>query len=364
MPTSPTQDPLRPTSLEDFTGQLEVRTRLDIILSAAQEREQLPDHMLFVGPPGRGKTTLAGIVANTMGLELVTTSGPALEKPGDVVGLLMSLRRPSAVFIDELHGLSRKLEELLYPPMEDGVVDMMLGEGNKARALRVPLEPFVLLGATTQAGRISAPLRDRFGYIARLRAYSVDELAAITQRSATLLGLALTEGAARAIAARSQGTPRIANARVRRVRDYAQAHAPSTGSPSHPIDEELAVAGLEEFGVDALGLDEIQQQLLNTIVDVFHGGPVGISNLGAAVNESPSTLEEMYEPYLIQTGLIARTPRGRIAMPAAYTYLGRAVPAGLTVSLQLQPPTQDATQPALDLDQPTVNPHIPQITDP
>lgn len=340
-------DPLRPTSLEDFTGQPEVRSRLDITLSAAQERGELPDHMLFVGPPGRGKTTLAGIVASTMGLELVTTSGPALDKPGDVVGLLMNLRHPSAVFIDELHGLSRKLEELLYPPMEDGVVDMTVGDGNRARAIRVPVEPFVLLGATTQAGRISEPLRSRFGYVARLRAYSVDDLASIVQRSAGLLGIALDDGGAHAIAARAQGTPRIANTLIRRVRDYAQAHAPGTGTSATPIDETLAVTGLEEFGVDALGLDEVQQQLLHTIVDVFGGGPVGLSNLASAINEAALTLEEMYEPYLVQTGLIARTPRGRVAMPAAYTYLGRPVPPGLTISLGEQSPSP--IQATLDL---------------
>ena len=323
----PLDESLRPTTLDDFDGQEEVRRHLEIILGSARQRDELTDHLLFAGAPGLGKTTLAGIVAHELGLPLITTSGPALERPGDIVGLLTGLEGSAVVFIDEIHGLKRSLEELLYPAMEDGVIDVAFGEGAQARTLRLPVRPFILVGATTQSGRVSGPLRDRFGYVGRLKPYQTDALAGIVERSAGLLEIELSHDAAMMIASRSRGTPRLANARLRRVRDYAT--TVHTGGTA--IDEEIALAALEAFGIDELGLDPLGREILTTLIDTFRGGPVGGSTLAAAVGEAPTTLEEVYEPFLMHKGLLARTPRGRMATPLTYEHLGRPVPAGLAI---------------------------------
>lgn len=316
-------DPLRPTTLAEFSGQPDVASHLQMILSSAKRRGHLPDHLLFAGPPGLGKTTLAGIVANELGLPLVSTSGPALERPGDVVSLLVAHTVPSVIFLDEIHGLKRALEELLYPAMEDGVVDITYGEGVQAHSIRLPLKPFVLIGATTQAGLVSAPLRDRFGYTARLKPYATADLAGIVLRSAALLDLDVDLPAATEVALRSRGTPRVANAWLRRVRDYVESQG-----ISH-VGRAEAQAALAAFGIDAIGLDELGREILTTLIDSFRGGPVGVKTLAAAVGEAPTTLEEVYEPYLMRQGLLARTPQGRMATAATYTHLGRPVPVQL-----------------------------------
>ena len=308
-------DPLRPARLDEFVGQPEVSRELGIIVSAAVGRDQLPDHLLLVGPPGTGKTTLAHIVAAEAGVPLVTTSGPALERPGDLAGLLTRLGGPSVVFIDEIHRLPRAVEEALYPAMEDQVLDLVIGDGAAARPLRLPLSPFCLVGATTQAGLLAAPLRDRFGFTARLRPYSADALAHIVSRSAVLLDTELAYGAAAEIAGRSRGVPRVANAWLRRVRDWAQVHDQA------PVTAELAARALDEFGVDRLGLDAMARAILEAVCVTFRGGPVGLNALAATVGEAPETVEVVYEPYLARLGFLARTPRGRVATDAAYAHL-------------------------------------------
>lgn len=313
---TPGPDALRPATLAEFGGQPHVAREIGIILGAARERGDLPDHLLFAGPPGLGKTSLANIVAGECGLGFVASSGPVLDKPAQLISLITTLAGPSVVFIDEIHRLPTQVEELLYPAMEDGVLDIVIGEGARARAVRLTLQPFVLVGATTQVGLLSAPLRDRFGFIAKLRLYDTDELAKIVARSARMLGMDLTGDAAHEIASRSRGTPRVANSLLRRVRDYAS----SVGKAL--IDGRVAADGLNAFGVDRLGLDRAAREILETLIDTFDGGPTGLTTLANAVGEASSTVEEVYEPHLLRTGLITRTPRGRVATIRAYEHLG------------------------------------------
>lgn len=316
-------DDLRPATLDEFGGQEQLVGELRILLKAAQEREQFPDHICFAGPPGLGKTTLAGIIARELELPLIVTSGPALEKPADAASLLSGLRSPAVVFIDEIHRMPRAAEEMLYPAMEDGVLDLIVGEGAKSRTVRLPLPKFVLVGATTQLGLLSAPLRDRFGYTGRLNLYSTEHLTKIVERSAGLLGVNINEEGACEIAGRSRGTPRIANRWLRRVRDWAQLQGFDV------IERDVASAALAVFGVDTLGLDALGREILTTLITQFQGGPVGVSTLAAAVGEAPQTLEEVYEPYLMRRGLLTRTPRGRMATIAACEHLTLNVPAKL-----------------------------------
>lgn len=309
-------DALRPEGLDDFTGQPKVVSELRIVLASAHKREALCDHLLFAGPPGLGKTTLSGIVANELGVDFIATTGPALERPASLISVLTSLTGPSVVFIDEIHRLTRQVEETLYPAMEDGVIDLVVGEGNRARPVRLPLKPFVLVGATTQTGLLSAPLRDRFGFQAKLSLYSEEDLATIVARSGVLLGLTISDDACVEVAGRSRGTPRVANAWLRRVRDYAEAH------DHQEIDASLAREALDAFHIDSLGLDQAGRDILEALVVRFDGGPVGLNTLAAAVGEAPTTVEEVYEPFLLRKGLLSRTPRGRVATPAAFDHLG------------------------------------------
>ena len=333
-------DPLRPGSLDEFGGQPTLRHDLGVVLTAAMKRGQLPDHILLAGPPGTGKTTLAAIIAHELGLPLVTTSAPALERPADLVSLLSGLRGSAVVFVDEIHRLDRRAEELLYSAMEDGHIDIMVGEGVSSRSIRLPLSPFTLVGATTQSGMLSAPLRDRFGFQGRFTLYEIEDLARIVLRSATLLGVDMTEQAALAVASRSRGTPRVANRWLRRVRDWAQVNDHVADNGAAFVDETIALAALTSFGIDDVGLDSLGRDILQSLIGQFNGGPVGVSTLAAAVGESPLTLEQVYEPHLMRAGLIARTLRGRIALPAAYLHLGLSVPAALAAQVAVEVPAQ------------------------
>ncbi|MHB1139701.1 MAG: Holliday junction branch migration DNA helicase RuvB [Microthrixaceae bacterium] len=312
---------LRPRSLEEFVGQTELKRRLSVILEAARRRGQAPDHFLFAGPPGLGKTSLSGIVAAEMDVALHVTSGPALERPGDLAAILTKLGEGDVLFIDEIHRLSRSVEEVLYPAMEDFQLDIVLGKGPAARSIRLDLPRFCLVGATTRTGLITGPLRDRFGLVARLDYYEPDDLRAIVQRAAAILGADIDLQGAVEIARRSRGTPRIANRLLRRVRDVAEVEG-----DGH-IDAEAARAGLEIFGIDRLGLDKLDRSILSSLCQRFGGGPVGLSTLAIAVSEPTETVEDVYEPYLIQQGLLLRTPRGRVATTAAWHHLGLVPPA-------------------------------------
>jgi Holliday junction DNA helicase RuvB len=319
-------DALRPGTLAEFGGQPDLIRDLSIMIDAARQRGQLCDHILLSGPPGLGKTTLAGVIAHELAVPFVTTSAPALEKPGDVASLLSGLSGPSLVFVDEIHALPVAAEEMLYSALEDGVLDFVVGDGVKSRSLRINLAPFVLVGATTQSGALSAPLRDRFGFHGRVKLYDTDALARIVQRSARLLGVDIDSDAAAVIAGRSRGTPRVANRWLRRVRDWAQVHT------FHAVDSKVATDALDSFGVDHLGLDELGREILLALISQFKGGPVGVSTLAAAVGESPATIEEVYEPHLMRTGLLARTPRGRVATDAAWAHLGLPTPQSVLQS--------------------------------
>lgn len=311
---------IRPKSLADYTGQAHVREQMAIFIEAAKGRGDPLDHLLIFGPPGLGKTTLAMIVANEMGVNIKTTSGPVLEKAGDLAALLTNLEQNDVLFIDEIHRLSPVVEEILYPAMEDYQLDIMIGEGPAARSIKLDLPPFTLVGATTRAGALTSPLRDRFGIVQRLEFYKVEELSQIIQRSAHYLNMQLDSQGATEIARRSRGTPRIANRLLRRVRDYAQVKANGI------VTVEVAAAALKMVDVDAEGFDYMDRKLLDAIIDKFMGGPVGLDNLAAAIGEEKETIEDVIEPFLIQQGFIQRTPRGRIATPRAYQHLGFDLP--------------------------------------
>jgi Holliday junction DNA helicase RuvB len=312
---------LRPKRLSEFVGQAELKEHLSIVLEAAKMRGQPADHLLLAGPPGLGKTSLAGIVAVEMDVHLHVTSGPALERAGDLAAILTKLGDGDVLFIDEIHRLSRVVEEILYPAMEDFRLDIVVGKGPAASSIRLTLPKFTLVGATTRTGMITGPLRDRFGLVARLDYYADDELETIVRRAAGILGVSITADAAWEIARRSRGTPRIANRLLRRVRDFAEVRGDGK------IAVQTARDGLQLFGVDQRGLDKVDRAILAAICKQFHGGPVGLGTLAISVGEQPETIEDVYEPFLIQQGMIARTPRGRVAMAAAYEHLGLAPPS-------------------------------------
>ena len=307
---------LRPQNLQDYIGQAQLKNKLRVYIKAAKEREEALDHVLLYGPPGRGKTTLAMVIAHEMAVNIKTTSGPAIEKPGDLVALLNELQPGDVLFIDEIHRLPKVVEEMLYSAMEDYYIDIVVGEGPTAHPVHFPLPPFTLIGATTRAGMLSAPLRDRFGIVEHMNYYNQDELKQIIFRSARIFDTQIEEQGAHELALRSRGTPRIANRLLKRVRDFAQvAHRQA-------IDAAIVKQALDLLQVDSRGLDEIDRKMLLTMINFYQGGPVGLKTIAANIGEETNTIEEMYEPYLIQIGYISRTPRGRVVTPAAYDHLG------------------------------------------
>jgi Holliday junction DNA helicase RuvB len=312
---------LRPKCFEDYIGQEKVKEMLKVYIEAAKNRHESLDHVLLYGPPGLGKTTLAAIIAAEMGVNFRVTSGPAIEKQGDLAALLTNLQPGDVLFIDEIHRLQRSVEEILYPAMEDHAIDIIIGKGPAARSIRIDLAPFTLIGATTRAGQLSTPLRDRFGVISRLELYNPEQLASIVTRSAGVLGLPINAEGALEIASRSRGTPRIANRLLKRVRDFAQVKGKDT------IDAEIASFALNRLEIDSLGLDNTDRRMLEAIISYYNGGPVGLDTLAATVGEEAITLEDVYEPYLIQIGFLSRTPRGRCATFRAYDHLGIRQPA-------------------------------------
>lgn len=313
---------LRPKRLHDYLGQTRVKENLGVLIDAARARDETLDHILLSGPPGLGKTTLAGVVANELGVKMKTTSGPAIERAGDLAAILTNLEERDVLFIDEIHRLNRAVEEVLYPAMEDYSLDIIIGKGPSARSLRLDLPRFTLIGATTRTGLLTGPLRDRFGMAFRLDYYTPDELADIVRRSAGILDVPVTDDGTDEIARRSRGTPRLANRLLKRVRDYAQVRHDGQ------ITEDIAAEALAFFEVDHMGLDRMDLAILETLVEKFAGRPVGLNTLAAAVSEEPDTLEDVYEPYLLQLGFIARTPKGRQATPRAFEHLGLVPPAG------------------------------------
>ena len=323
-PASPNEEALeralRPKLLDEYVGQAKAREQLEIFIGAARKRQEALDHVLLFGPPGLGKTTLSHIIAHELGVQLRQTSGPVLEKPKDLAALLTNLERNDVLFIDEIHRLSPVVEEILYPALEDYQIDIMIGEGPAARSIKLDLQPFTLVGATTRAGMLTNPLRDRFGIVARLEFYTPDELARIVTRSAALLNVPADADGAMEIARRSRGTPRIANRLLRRVRDYAEVKG------SGRITQEMARRALAMLDVDPQGFDLMDRKLLEAVIHRFDGGPVGLDNVAAAIGEEPGTIEDVIEPYLIQQGYLQRTPRGRVATQAAWRHLGLAAP--------------------------------------
>jgi Holliday junction DNA helicase RuvB len=311
---------LRPRRLDDYVGQDRIREQLHVAIEAAKGRGEALDHTLLYGPPGLGKTTLAYVIANELGVPVRTTAGPVIEKPGDLAGILSNLQPREVLFIDEIHRLAPAIEEILYPAMEDFELDIVIGQGPGARSVKVPVEPFTLVGATTRAGLLTSPLRARFGIVQRLDFYSVADIEEIVRRSARILGVKMDDAAAKDIASRSRGTPRIVNRLLRRVRDYAQVRADGT------VTLEVAHAAMALLDVDQYGFDESDRRLLLTVIDKFGGGPVGLGSLAAALSEEADAIEDIYEPYLIQSGFLERTPRGRLATARAYQYFGRTAP--------------------------------------
>ncbi|NGQ94271.1 Holliday junction branch migration DNA helicase RuvB [Brevibacillus sp. SYP-B805] len=312
---------LRPRYLAEYIGQQQVKENLKVFIEAAKMRREPLDHVLLYGPPGLGKTTLSQIIANELGVNIRTTSGPAIERPGDLAAILTNLQEGDVLFIDEIHRLNRSVEEVLYPAMEDFALDIIIGKGPSARSVRIDLPPFTLVGATTRAGMLSSPLRDRFGVVNRLEYYTVEELAFIVSRAADIMQIGIREEGALEIARRSRGTPRVANRLLKRVRDFAQVQGEGV------ITHEIAKEALERLQVDSCGLDHIDHKLLLAIIDLFGGGPVGLDTIAATIGEEPQTIEDVYEPYLLQIGFLQRTPRGRTVTPHAYQHFGREMKA-------------------------------------
>ncbi|MCI8593130.1 MAG: Holliday junction branch migration DNA helicase RuvB [Lachnospiraceae bacterium] len=316
---------LRPQRLQDYIGQTKIKDILKIYIEAARQRGDALDHVLFYGPPGLGKTTLAGIIANEMGTHMKVTSGPAIEKPGEMAAILNNLQEGDVLFVDEIHRLNRQVEEVLYPAMEDYAIDIMIGKGASARSIRLELPKFTLVGATTRAGLLTAPLRDRFGVIQHLEFYNYEELKTIIQHSARILGVEIDEKGAMELARRSRGTPRLANRLLKRVRDFAQVRYDGR------ISDEVAGFALDLMEVDRYGLDQTDRRILKVMIDQYQGGPVGLETLAASIGEDAGTIEDVYEPYLLQHGFISRTPRGRVAAEKTYRHLGLPVPTDADV---------------------------------